>query len=64
MSPSPRLPELSLTSLSFPSVSVPVAELFEGLDAAGCFEVFVSVRLITLVPAQYPREREAAIKAV
>ena len=63
MSPSPRLFELSLSSLSFPS-SVPVAESFEGLDTAGGLEVIVSVRPIALVPAQYPRVREAAIKAV
>jgi hypothetical protein len=55
--------ELSLSSLSFPSASVSVAESFEGLDVAGGLEVFISVRPILLVPAQYPREREAAIKA-
>jgi len=63
MSPSPRQLELSLSSLSFPSASVSVAESFEGIDPGGGLEVLVSVRLIALVPAQYPRERDAAIKA-
>ena len=55
--------ESSLSSLSFPSVTSSIEFLEGGDGAVGLAEGCLSVRRDALVPAQYPKDTEAASSA-